>query len=251
MRHELLNNKSIALVALLAAVLVFGAGFLVLLTEQLFHSNNSASTQPTFSPTPVPSLPIGAPSWTPTPPPPRSDYIPQPATPTFTVQYNDDSYDIPKTVTTTIDPFNGKENQIESGGFHIDNRSISVTIKNQPFSPVTIQDGNVTSFQFVIRVKGYYSNEWQTLQSVSPSEPTILPDDNSYTTVRFSLDPSGEYFFRGIASGDKIDFQVQAKIGYGTFIPDPLRSGFYHEGRVEFTTLSESGWTATQTLTIS
>ena len=56
-----------------------------------------------------------------------------PSAPDFTVQYVDHSYDIPPTY--GIDPYTG-QTVMTFPGSHVDNRTIDVTIKNQPFTPI-------------------------------------------------------------------------------------------------------------------
>jgi hypothetical protein len=239
-------DRDMAFVVLLAALLFFGTGFFVLLSQHSTDLTNQPQETPapaSFYDSTLPPTPTFQPTPTPTPPP--AVYTPPPSIPEYTLQLNDYSYDVPQTVTTTVNPFNGKEEQTVHYGFHVDNRSISIEFQNQPFSPQTLPDGNVTGFYYFIRVKGHFSSDdWYTF-------PFIEAYDGSYTRQEYFLGENSQiYMFRALASGDQLDFQVQAKIGYGTFVPDPLRSGFYHEGYVAFTTVKESGWSATQTLTI-
>ncbi|MCL5876513.1 MAG: hypothetical protein M1540_01715, partial [Candidatus Bathyarchaeota archaeon] len=69
--------------------------------------------------------------------------IPKPSIPEFTLKYVDLSYDVP--VTTSIDQYTGKTVTIQ--GYHVENRTIQLTIKNQPFTSY-IENGQNISFYF-------------------------------------------------------------------------------------------------------
>jgi ABC-type oligopeptide transport system substrate-binding subunit len=57
--------------------------------------------------------------------------IPKPSVPEFTSKYVDHSYDIPPTY--GIDQYTGKTVETKQGE-HIDNRTVEITIKNEPFT---------------------------------------------------------------------------------------------------------------------
>ncbi len=161
-----------------------------------------------------------------------------PSIPEFTVAYVDRSYYIQPTYGT--DEFSGKTVQ-KGGGFTVENKTIEVTIKNQPFTPYKNSDGKDIVLDYKVRYKGHFGEYWN-YKDVS------VDSMSDYSIVTFFL--SNDYVvLDGLSPGDKVDFQVQARIGYYTFVPDPLRSGFYHEGTLEFTGESSS-WSNTQTLTI-
>jgi hypothetical protein len=70
------------------------------------------STNPTYLPTASPTSP------------------PTPPVPEFTVKFVDFSYYVP--TTTSIDPYTGQN--ITNQGYYVDNRTIELSINNQPFS---------------------------------------------------------------------------------------------------------------------
>ena len=64
---------------------------------------------------------------------------PKPSVPEFTLKYVDHSYDVPPTYST--DPYTGKTVMTQAG-YHVENKSIEVTIKNQPFTNYKDASGN-------------------------------------------------------------------------------------------------------------
>ena len=56
--------------------------------------------------------------------------IPTPSVPEFSLRFVDASYDVPTTY--TIDDYTGQN--ITHPGYHVENRTIEVRIKNQPFT---------------------------------------------------------------------------------------------------------------------
>ena len=57
----------------------------------------------------------------------------KPSVPEFTVKLEDHSYDV--LTTYSIDPYTGEN--VTHAGYHVENKTIEVTIKNQPFVPST------------------------------------------------------------------------------------------------------------------
>ena len=65
--------------------------------------------------------------------------IPKPSVPEFTLKYIDNSYDVPPSTTTTIDQYTGKEIVTTTPGYHVENKSIEITITNQPLLLIPIR----------------------------------------------------------------------------------------------------------------
>ncbi|MCL5876886.1 MAG: hypothetical protein M1540_03640 [Candidatus Bathyarchaeota archaeon] len=145
----------------------------------------------------------------------------------------DASYDIPST--TTIDPYTGKT--VTHEGSHVEARKIEIKIKNEPF---TVQEGtaNWTAYyQYNIRWKGHFEEEWHQLFYASDGylgrdsgAETVFAPEGEYTEEGLKMDTRGMY--TTLPPEAQIDFQVEAMIGY------------VHR-------VVESGWSNTQTLTIS
>ncbi len=167
-----------------------------------------------------------------------SEAIPKPSVPQFTLEYVVKSYDVPPVTTSTTDPYTNKTTTTTILGYHVDNLTIEVTIKNQPFP--SIVNGNFTSLYYNVRTKGHYGEDWTEqypyLYRFSGSLPTQSSSENTVLSL-----PS---HYR---VGDKVDFQLEAVLGYeySYYLPDHIdpiiTSDFVHES---------SGWSNTQTITI-
>jgi hypothetical protein len=160
--------------------------------------------------------------------------IPKPSVPEFTVQFVD-FYDVPPTY--EVDPNTG-ETVITQEGFRVDSNHIVVTIKNQPFTPYTDADGNFVRLYYDVYFK-YNNKHWLYLKE-------FFSSDSEYTVKGFICgNQAGAPELRTLRYGDKLDFKVQAYIGYTAigFNPElsPLNANFIGE---------TSGWSDIQTLTI-
>ena len=180
--------------------------------------------------------------------------IPKPSVPEFTVKYVDRSYDTPPTY--GIDQYTGKT-VITKASEHIDNRTIEITIKNQPFTPFTDESsGKFINLYYNVQHKGSFGQEWtwlfgvermESFGSTDPYSTWGYPSQDSasqYTIVSYTLPWN-------IPSEGQMDFQVEALTGYVDKSIDSDRSHitfavynytFYGE---------ESDWSNTQTITLS
>ena len=181
---------------------------------------------------------------------------PKPSIPEFTLKYVVDSYDVPPTYKT--DPYTGKS-VIDESGFHVQNNTLEVTIKNQPFTSRMDSSGNYTSLYYAVAFKGHYETDWQYL----PSNALVkgLPDDSFGNNVRGSayLDAShSDYTIislhnwqsGSVLDGGQIDFQVQALIGHDN-MHDWGRYMFGGDWITFYFVGISSDWSSTQTITIS
>lgn len=207
-----------------------------------FPENNDATpvkepTQPTPTPT---SSPI-----------PESSPIPTPTMPTFTVTIANTSYDVPTVVST--DPYTGIKTT--TTGYTVECRTIEVVINNQPFVPWNTTNYNTVNFYYNIRVKGQYTDTWMELYGggqylwQSTSLTTTVSAQGKYSEQYGWINSpiyDRPYVWRELTFpvGAKIDFQVQAMIGYISNTPSPIMSSYGLTGEV-------SGWSDTQTITIS
>jgi hypothetical protein len=177
--------------------------------------------------------------------------IPEPNVPEFTAKYVDHSYDTPTTY--TIDPYTGKT--ITHHGYHIDNRTIEITIKNQPFTPFNDSAGNMINHFFDVRYKGSFTDTWTTMFA-NQTLVSTYDSPNPYVNYGFAIQNySGQYttiiykLTSQIPTNGQIDFQVEALNGYTneTYHDSDLFTvylGFTFYGQ-------ESGWSNTQTVTIN
>ncbi len=156
-----------------------------------------------------------------------------PSVPQFTLQYVDHSYDIPPTY--GIDPYTGKT-IVTNYGSHVDNRTIDVTIINQPFTPYLDSQNNTVQLYYNIRCKGHFV-DWNISDPSSHSMNGLQASTSTYTVVSFDI------AYWNIAPGGQIDFQVEAVTGYTYY-----NSGYC--GEAYQTTVGDSGWSNTETITI-
>ena len=170
--------------------------------------------------------------------------IPKPSVPEFTITLADHSYDIPLTTTTTINPYTGQQEIQTQGGDRVDNKTIDVTITNQPFTSLTI-DGNTTQLYYVIRWKGHFEN-WNDNITYSGCDYNyylslggLKASDSAYSVKSYPLP---------IQKGE-IDFQVKAQAGY-TFLFYGNHAHIQPIG-TDFQADAESDWSPIQTITIS
>jgi hypothetical protein len=174
---------------------------------------------------------------------PASASIPKPSVPEFTVQLVAHPYDTPPTY--EIDPYTGKNVTIAEGG-HVENKSIVVTIKNQPSSG---------DLYYNVRYKGHFEKSWTELYYYEPYSPNDLPrQSNSEYTVLSLLQESlpADSF----VDGAQVDVQVEALLWHNIEIfisdhptlPPPYNEIGHYETRYALN--ETSGWSNTQTLTI-
>lgn len=181
--------------------------------------------------------------------PANAQTIPKPSVPEFTAKLVDRSYNEP--ATTTIDPYTGQT--IDNPAHRVENYTIELTIKNQPYTPVIAQNGANTSFVYQIQVKGHFANDWIPMYmfgegpKASNTDYTVITylllsetQDSYYLTSYDSTMPSTNTI-TGLPPNASIDFQVEALSGYWT------RTIEFNSQHFE---AQESGWSPTQTVTI-
>ena len=173
--------------------------------------------------------------------------IPEPSVPEFTLDFVDESYDVPTTY--SIGPYTGEN--VTHPGYHVPRTVFKMTIKNQPFVPYYDEESgwNITLY-YNIRVKGSYSEDW--IEMYRPSNGYPLQSDSEHTVISLgTLNEGGlslvtDAKMIDLPSGGQLDFQVEAMVGYvhrsGVHIPIPS-SGWGFTGET-------SGWSNTQTITI-
>jgi hypothetical protein len=180
-----------------------------------------------------------------------SNAISTPSTPEITsVKYVDLSYAFAPVYGT--DQYTG-ETVVKADGYNVDNRSIAITIRNQPYTSSYL-DGNLTSLFFNFRVKGQYGTDanWDYYpftedgQSTNTYGGTFVPisertpapafsqSTDQSTTITFTI--PGVY---RISANKTLDVQVQALDGY-----------MYYRDRQYHFVGESSGWGYTKTVTI-
>jgi hypothetical protein len=170
-----------------------------------------------------------------------------PTVPEFTLKLVDHPYDVAPTY--SIDPYTGK-NVTTQAGYHVENQTIDVTIKNQPFTSQRDANGNYTRLYYNFRFKGHYADNWTYSPTFSTPAlkyyPYYAASTSDYTVVSFIL---GSFEFGNVPEGGMVDFQVEALIGSDNQILGsytPWGQGYYFEFSGE-----SSGWSNTQIITIT
>jgi hypothetical protein len=157
-----------------------------------------------------------------------------PTVPQFTLQFINGSYYVPPVYGTN--PYTG-QTTITRYGYEVNNKTIEMTIYNQPFTPST--SGNQTNqLYYNIRVKGHYENVTSDSDVGSFGQRGLAASSSSNTVVTFNVQNWG------IPDGGQVDFQVQAFIGYT----------YYNEGEcytANIVTVGESNWSNIQTMTFN
>ncbi len=163
--------------------------------------------------------------------------IPKPSVPEFTVKFVDASYNVAPS--SSINPYTGQN--VTNEGYHVENRTIELIIKNQPFASY-ISNGQNISFYLNVREKGHYEENWTTIYNVDNYYTS--ESNTNYTTLTYSLDPNvPPWLNSNIPSGGQVDFQVEALIGSIHRDFSQLMAPLFFDGQ-------ESGWSNTQTITI-
>jgi hypothetical protein len=164
----------------------------------------------------------------------------KPSVPEFTLEYIDNSYDVPPQPTSSTDPYTNKTTTTTIPGYHVKNQTIELTIKNQPY-PTNI-DGNKTSLTYLIQIKPHFSEDWETETRTSQA-----PADGEGFTVN-----SFQTYYR---VGDQVDFRVQAILEYEhtiyTWTRLPIFGSSFGSVPENVTDVYDtSEWSPTQTLIV-
>jgi hypothetical protein len=178
-------------------------------------------------------------------PPAASSDIPTPSVPQFTVKLVDCSYDVPQT--TSVDPYNGKT--ITHPGYHVDNLTLQIQIKNPLYTPITLDGAkDPLMYYYNIRTKGHFEEQWYEIFSAG-GNGYLKRCDGAQTiyTTQVECDPYGFKLGGTQYPPDaQFDYQVQALIGVivdnGPFTDNPFSEEFVGES---------SGWSSTQTFSAS
>jgi hypothetical protein len=171
-----------------------------------------------------------------------------PSVPEFTLKVVAHPYDVAPT--TSIDPYTGKT-IVTTNGYHVQNRSIELIIKNQPFTPYSDVNGNYIVLSYNVSSKGHYAEDWKYYPDAYWEIP-LIPMKGDFTVMSFGYgdNESDLYsFLMNMPDSGQIDFRVEQRIGYytKTQISLPIPGGPFYS--VSFTGQS-SDWSSIQTITI-
>lgn len=157
--------------------------------------------------------------------------LPKPSVPEFTLQYVKHPYDVPPTY--GVDQYTGQK-VVTSPGYHVENRSVEITIKNQPFTPLMLDATHQANFYYNVSYRGHYGSEWFYFVPFNNTLGWFVPQSTSdYTVIVFKDLPDNAASF---------DFRVQAKIGY---------YNEYHMPYVDYSFTGQlSDWSNIQTIDV-
>jgi hypothetical protein len=177
-----------------------------------------------------------------------SQSISKPSVPEFTAKLIDSSYDI--TPTSTIDAFTGQT--VTHAGSHVEARTIEIRIKNEPFTPFSVTEGSAdwtVGFFYNIRWKGQFEQEWHEIYSPTigllgrdEGSETVYSNQGKYSSTD-GLKMTSQGMYITFPPQAKIDFQVEAMIGYTARVVEGDMAPWYFFGE-------KSGWSNTQTIAI-
>ena len=121
----------------------------------------------------------------------------------FSIKLIDNSYDIQPV--QTIDPYTGVATT--KPGYRVENKTIAVTIKNQPFTSYTNADGKKCELYYRVEVKGHFSEDWQHFSYFTGDRfvSHVRQSDLQYTVMSGSAN---------YGAGSQLDFRVKAFTGY-------------------------------------
>jgi hypothetical protein len=191
--------------------------------------------------------------------PTNAQTMPKPTIPEFTLSVESHPYDTAPT--TTVDPYTGKTITTEYG-YNVDNKSITITIRNQPFTTYQDSGGNNVSLMYNIRWKGHFGNDTWTYFAGQANNQEFTrdyfrPSSEDYsawvaTLSRVEWDKrAGDYnYFISVPDDGQIDFQAEALIGVSTKVylgnSIPFGATYYYNF-----TGQTSGWSNTQTINLA
>jgi|GEM_PF-427696 len=179
----------------------------------------------------------------------------------FTLRFVDNSYDVAPIYST--DPFTG-ETVLSKEGYRVENKTIDVKIKNQSFNRYVDSQGNHILLQYDIRWKGHFDDYWHEYSSRDKGYylgasnqimdgSSLLYPNAPYTEITYFggtyREDSDRIWLGNVPDGGKIDFQVQAFIGYYTRVEVPPDLFSPRTGERLVFTGESSGWSKTKTIT--
>jgi len=168
-----------------------------------------------------------------------------PSVPKFSVKLVAHPYDVPPTTTSSFDTSTWTEITITEPGYRVENRSIEVTIKNQHFTPYTLHTSErdyEINLYYAVEVKEHFSEDWHTFRFSIYSYAYQDQSDSGYTVVSGSADYD---------AGVKLDFRVQAVIGYRQSATADSLAGLWLGPMDSMSFSTSSNWSDIQTITIT
>lgn len=168
--------------------------------------------------------------------------IPKPSVPEFSIETVSSPYDVPPTTTSSTNPYTNQTTTTTIPGYHVENKTTEIKIKNQPFTPYQIQENGdnwTINLFYNIHIKGNFSQDWGYYKLYNGSGDGNLVQDYK---AQYTIVPIDEY----LPIQGQVDIQIQALEGYQhgvNTVPGV-------PGEQWIVTGSASDWSSTQTLTV-
>ena len=144
----------------------------------------------------------------------------------------DSSYDVPPS--TTTNPYTGESTT--TPGYHVNQVSIEVSIKNQPFTPYTDEYGRKVTIRYQIQVKAHFEADtgWSTVLGSHAGEYVSFEQQSGsgYTVVAYASTYD---------VGSQLDFRAAAILTH---------QGVYTDGNWVNGEWSKSDWSNVKTFTV-
>ncbi|MCL2291467.1 MAG: hypothetical protein FWC30_00095 [Candidatus Bathyarchaeota archaeon] len=141
----------------------------------------------------------------------------KPSAPQFSLKLVDNSYDVPSS--TATDSYTGVTTT--KPGYRVNNITIEVTIKNQPFTPYTDTQGYNIDLYYSVECKGHFGNEneWRVCyvnRGFEYDQGCYVQSKSSYTILAFNIVTDYPGHTANYPSGSQLDFRVEAFTGHLT-----------------------------------
>jgi hypothetical protein len=164
-----------------------------------------------------------------------------PSVPEFSLRIVAYPYDVAPVYSTNN--YTGQQ-VLDEDGYHVQNRSVEIVIKNQPFTTFKDNNGNWYSLYYNVSYKPHLAEEWDYLY-VGGVEKMLQTYNADYSVFTYNIDDSS--FSRFSPVGGQIDFRVQASIGFYTYYRD---AWYFMDTYSIIFSGTTSHWSLTQTIEI-
>jgi hypothetical protein len=158
--------------------------------------------------------------------------------PQFSLRLFDNSYNVPPS--TTTNSYTGVTTT--KSGYRVNNMTIEITIKNQPFTPYTDTRGYDIDLYYQVDFKGHFGGEteWHACYAGYNNGYAQIQSNSGHTVVSVV----GKY-----DAGSQLDFRVEAFTGYWF---EPSMGEFLAGIREPYLVRDESsGYSGIQTITVT
>ena len=132
-----------------------------------------------------------------------------PTVPVFSLALVNHSYSVPSTTSSTTNPYTNKTTITTVPSNYVQNITIDMTIKNQPF-PSTV-NGYKANIYYVVQTKPHFGNDWESLEqndfpSINDTSGNIPVVYNFYLPIQSNASKTVIQFPADYTVGDELDF---------------------------------------------